>query len=270
MKGLVHVIADYSPGDLAFAEMISALTKHLPENYDTWGTSVASFDTIALGFEVAQLGLQDPAIRPEKTLIYGNCAPRKDGGEPRARNEGEVIVYGLLSNGVPILVVNSGYSLSFVRDEIKELWTIDIDTGGSQFRSRDVFPLLVGQIARGDRSFLGTRLEPLNAIPAPPVGVIGYVDSFGNIKTTYRQGDPEVANLRTGDTIRISIHGITRPAKVATGNFNVAEAETAFGPGSSGRDRRYFEIFRRGESIWNVFRCPAVGSKVNIVVGESS
>ena len=69
MKGLVHIVADYSPGDLAFAEMVSALVKHLPTNFDVWGTSVASFDTIALGFEVAQLGLQDEALRPACRLF---------------------------------------------------------------------------------------------------------------------------------------------------------------------------------------------------------
>ena len=115
MKVLIHIVADYSPGDLAFGEMVSALLKQLPDNYDVWGTSVASFDTIALGFEVAQLGLQNEALRPTNTLIYANCAPRRDLTEARKSNEGEGILYGVLANGVPILVVNSGYSLSFVR-----------------------------------------------------------------------------------------------------------------------------------------------------------
>ncbi|MCB0325791.1 MAG: SAM-dependent chlorinase/fluorinase, partial [Bdellovibrionales bacterium] len=223
MRGLVHVIADYSPGDLAFAEMVSALMKELPDTYHVWGTSVASFDTIALGFEVAQLGLQDKSLRPEKTIIYANCAPRRDRSNARKNNEGEGIVFARLNSGVPALVVNSGYSLSFVRTDIEELYTVNVDRGGSQFRSRDVFPPLVGKVARDEFDFLGTRLEPLDAIPDAPHGVIGYVDSFGNIKTTYRQGDPVVASLKAGERIAISIHGVTRPAIVATENFNVEE-----------------------------------------------
>lgn len=264
MKGLVHVIADYSPGDLAFGEMVSALLKHLPESFDVWGTSVASFDTIALGFEVAQLGLQDESLRPARTIIYGNCAPRGDRTEARRSNEGEGILYGLLENGVPILVVNSGHSLSFVRESLRELWSVKVDRGGSQFRSRDIFPPLVGKVARGELDFLDARLDPHSVVTPPPKGVIGYVDSFGNVKTTYREGDDEIAELEEGANVRVTINGVTRPAKVATGNFNVHDGETAFGPGSSGHRRRYFEIFRRGESIWDVFRRPPVGSRISV------
>ncbi len=263
-KGLIHIVADYSPGDLAFAEMVSALTKHIPVNYDVWGTSVASFDTIALGFEVAQLGLQDESLRPTNTMVYANCAPRGDRNEARKSNEGEGILYGILKNGVPILVVNSGCSLSFVRDELKELWSVNVERGGSQFRSRDIFPPLIGKVLRGHVDFLVSKLDPQSVIPEVPKGVIGYVDSFGNIKTTYRDGDAEIAKLREGSTLRVTIHGVTRPAVVATGNFNVKDGETAFGPGSSGRERRYFELFRRGESIWEAFKRPPVGSPIQI------
>jgi hypothetical protein len=264
MRGLVHIIADYSPGDLAFAEMVSALMKELPDNYHTWGTSVASFDTIALGFEVAQLGLQDKSLRPENTIIYANCAPRRDRDDARRDNEGEGILFGHLTNGVPVLVVNSGYSLSFVRNALSELWTVNVERGGSQFRSRDIFPPLVGKIARRELDFLGTKLEPTSVTPEAPYGVIGYVDSFGNIKTTFRQGDPLLDKLTPGQHIRVTIHGVTRPAIFSSESFSVADGETAFGPGSSGRDKRYYEIFRRGESIHQAFKMPPVGSRVVI------
>lgn len=264
MSGLVHIVADYSPGDLAFAEMVSALVKHLPDGYMIWGTSVASFDTTALGFEVAQLGLQDEALRPEQFLIYANCAPRGDRSEARRSNEGEGILYGVLRNGVPILVVNSGYSLSFVREDLKELWSVNVERGGSQFRSRDIFPPLIGKVLRQHLDFLGTQLSPSVVIPEAPHGVIGYIDSFGNMKTTYRVGSAEVQALEPGQDIRVTINGVTRPAKVSTGSFNVADAECAFGPGSSGHDRRFYELFRRGESIWDAFKQPPVGSKISI------
>lgn len=264
MKGLVHIIADYSPGDLAFAEMVSALTKHLPESFLLWGTSVASFDTIALGFEVAQLGLQDESLRPDKTIIYANCAPRRDLSNARKNNEGEGILYGRLKNGVPVLVVNSGYSLSFIKHDLLELYTVNAQRGGSQFRSRDVFPPLVGKVARGELDFLGGALDPVKAIVDAPEGVIGYIDSFGNMKTTFRQGDKAIAEFQEGDALLITIHGVTRPAVFSSGNFNVHDGQTAFGPGSSGRDRRFYELFRRGESIWEAFKRPPVGSRIRI------
>ena len=59
------------------------------------------------------------------------------------------------------MAVNSGYSLSFVREELKELWAIKVDVGGSQFRSRDNFPKLVGMAARGEKDFLIEQLCPM-------------------------------------------------------------------------------------------------------------
>jgi len=263
---LIHVVADYGPGDLAFSEMISALARNLPDDYQWQPTPVGSFDTLATGFIVAQLGLQDKALRAAETIIYANCAPRRDINEARGNNEGEGVLYGLLSNDVPILVVNSGYSLSFVRHELKELWTVKVDRGGSQFRSRDIFPPLVGKIAHGEFDFKDSQLKALEVIPERPIGVVAYIDSFGNLKTTYREGDKEIANLKRGQQIHVKINGTVRPARVATGSFNVVEGEIAFAAGSSGHQQRFWEIFRRGESAWATFGKPQVGAHVELIV----
>jgi hypothetical protein len=227
---------------------------------------VGSFDTLGTGFIVAQLGLQDEHRRPKDTIIYANCAPRRDLSNARHDNEGERFSYGVLSNGVPILVVNAGHSLSFVRDEFKELWTVKVDRGGSQFRSRDNFPPIVGKVAHGVIDFKGEAIDPAT-IPAPPDGVIAYIDSFGNLKTTYRQGSPELARLTAGQKLRLTIGSITRTAMVSDGSFNVQEGEIAFAPGSSGHQRRFWEIFKRGGSAWGDFGNPPVGSR--IVLGSS-
>lgn len=261
---LVHVVADYSPGDLAFSEMISALSRHLPAGWDWHATAVGSFDTIAAGFVTAQLGLQDESLRAPKTIIYTNSAPRKDRVIPRHNNEGEGLLFGILSNTVPVVIVNSGYSLSFIRESLSELWSVHVDKAGSQFRSRDLFPPIVGMVAKDDYSFKDEQLDPLKVIPAPPVSVIGYVDSFGNFKTTMRDGDKEVANLKAGDKVKISINGVIRVATVATGSFNVDEGDIAFAPGSSGHNKRYWEIFQRGGSAWETFQQPRVGTHLEL------
>ena len=118
MNKLVHVVADYAPGDLAFAEIVSALAHHLPNDFKWHLTSIHSFDTVSTGFVVGQLGMQSPGLRPTETIIYANCAPRKDRKEARQNNEGEGFVYGVLRNGAKVLAVNSGYSLSFVRRDL--------------------------------------------------------------------------------------------------------------------------------------------------------
>jgi hypothetical protein len=264
MQKLIHMIMDYAPGDLAVAEVVSALAAQIPGDYHWHVTSVHSFDTVSTGFTVAQLGNQAPHLRPNNTIVYANCAPRKDRKEARANNEGEGLVYGVLQSGVKVIAVNSGYSLSFVRDELEELWSIHVDTGGSQFRSRDNFPAIVGKAAAGDLSFCKERLNPLDVIPQAPTSSVGYIDSFGNLKTTLREGDSALANLNPGQRVSVEINGVEMTATVAAGSFNVKEGDIALAPGSSGHSRKYWEVFQRGGSAWHTYKKPRPGAAVTI------
>jgi hypothetical protein len=54
---LIHVIADYGPGDLAFAEVAQRIRLH-PVEAELLYTPVPPFATITAGFCVAQLGLK--------------------------------------------------------------------------------------------------------------------------------------------------------------------------------------------------------------------
>lgn len=258
---LVQLVLDYAPGDLAISEVVGALAQYLPDDYQWHATSVASFDTVATGFILAQIGLR---ACEKKCIVYANCAPRKDRADARQNNEGEGLLYGVLANGVPVVVVNSGYSLSFVREELRELYTTKVEKGGSQFRSRDIFPPVVGKVAAGEFDFIGERLDPEKVIPAPPKSVIGYVDSFGNIKTTVRDCDPELRGLEPGQRITAIINGTERTLTVASGSFNVREGDIAFSPGSSGHGRRFWEIFQRGGSAWHSYGCPRVGASITL------
>ena len=244
---LVQIIADYAPGDLAFAEIIAQLARHSPPETRWHTTTVESFNTVAMGFLVAQLGLSPH--HSDGMLIYANCAPRQDSLQAREDNEGEGLLYGLTSADIPVLVVNSGYSLSFLRNQLKELWALDTPSAGSQFRSRDIFPEYVGRALKGDLTFRVKQLDPQRVIPAPPEKRIGYVDSFGNLKTTIRQGDDLVNTLESGARVPITINGVTRVARVVGGSFQVEQGDLAFAPGSSGHDRPFWEIFQRGGSL---------------------
>jgi len=197
-------------------------------------------------------------------LMFANCAPRKDVKKARPNNEGEGLLFGTCKNGTQILVVNSGYSLSFVRDQIQELWSTDAQEEGSQFRSRDYFPRVAAAAIKGDFSFINHRLDEKTIVPDPPEECIGYVDSFGNIKTTFRSGSETIERLTAGGRLKVRIGSFVRAATIATGSFNVMEGELAFAPGSSGHDRRYWELFKRGGSAWHEFGQPATGRKVHI------
>jgi hypothetical protein len=263
MGYFVHAICDYAPGDLAWAEVISALYAHLPEGSHCFPTSAHSFSTIETGFILGQLALAPQNLRKQKTIVFANAAPRKDRRDARDDNEGEGLVYALLNNGMPVLVVNSGFSLSFVKDEIRELWTTKADRAGSQFRSRDYFPQIVGMLANGDLSFREEALAK-DTIAQAPQNVIAYVDSFGNIKTTIRMQDALVTDLKPGSRLRIIIGSHTKTATLATGSFNVQEGDLAFAPGSSGQTNRFMELFARGGNAWKSFGKPTSGSEIKV------
>ncbi len=264
MKCFIHLICDYAPGDLAWAEVYSAMAARLPHDVALHFTSVGSFDTIATGFVVSQLALSDKELRPENLVLFANCAPRRDRKEARSNNAGEGLVYGLLKNGVRVLAVNSGYSMSFIKEHLAELWTVDCEEEGSQFRSRDFFPRALSRLVLEDNTFKIGLVNPMDVVRDYPEDVIGYIDSFGNLKTTIRSGNAGIENLNPGDRIKVRIGTVVRTATVATGSFNVMEGDLAFAPGSSGHDRRFWEFFQRGGSACAEFGYPHVGSNVLI------
>ena len=160
----ICVIADYGPvGDMAFAEVQQTLYAILRDSevtdYKLDLTNVPAFDTYATGFKLAQLALN--SALGEDHVFYVNTAPRKDKKSARINNEGEGLVYVQLNNGVHIVAVNSGYSLTFIKPFAKAIRELKVDKAGSQFRSRDIFPQAVGAILRGDMSIVGNRPLPL-------------------------------------------------------------------------------------------------------------
>src|SRR5918911_2899574 len=90
MHVLIHMVADYGLGDLAFAEVAQRLVHHLP-NVQLVLTPVPAFDTLSAGFCIAPLALTNG---PTDRVVYCNVAPRKDENDPRPANEGERFVVG--------------------------------------------------------------------------------------------------------------------------------------------------------------------------------
>jgi len=264
MSSFIHLVCDYAPGDLAWAEVMAALAAKLHDDAHMHITSIHAFDTISTGFVVAQLALTPAELRPQNVLVFANTAPRKDKKEARANNEGEGLLFATLKNGVQVLAVNSGYSLAFIRDDIQELWSTNVEEVGSQFRSRDYFPTAVSKASRGDFSFIDHKLNIAEVIPDQPKDVVGYVDSFGNIKTTLRTGDAKLAELTPGSRLKVSVGHHLSAVTVATGSFNVLEGDLAFAPGSSGHERRFWELFKRGGSAADEFGHPVAGTQIKI------
>jgi S-adenosylmethionine hydrolase len=259
---LVHVIADYGNGDLAFAEVIQRIKYHLPDA-ETVPTPVAPFATLAAGFCIAQLALNQA---PPGTIVYHNVAPREDEQRARQANSGERLAFARLPTGVRVIGVNAGYAFSFLRDVADELRWAAAPAQGSQFRSRDLFPQAAAAIATGQPDALS---EPLSddEIPQVPQRSIAYVDGYGNVKTTIQAGH---FKEKTGTRVWIAIDGSGGEATVAGASFAVETGKMALAPGSSGwpdgggGEVRWMELFLRGGSAWEAFGRPPIGARVDV------
>ena len=259
---LVHIIADYGHGNLAFAEVVQRIKSLLPDAEPVL-IPVPPFATLAAGFCVAQLGL-NPA--PAGTLIYHNVAPRQDDEQAREDNQGERLAFARLPTGVRVVGVNAGHAFAFVRDAAEDLRWAAVAAEGSQFRSRDLFPQAAAAIALGQPDALGTPIDR-GAIPDVPPGRVAYVDGYGNLKTTITRGDIREGE---GSTVRVRVGDLEREAVVSDGSFAVAPGRLAFAPGSSGwadaqgRETRWMELFLRGGNAWEYFGRPAVGAVIRV------
>jgi hypothetical protein len=255
---LVHVVADYGPaGDLAFAEVTQRLVAAIA-SATIVATPVAPFDTLAAGFVVAQLALNDG---PPERVVFHNVAPRRDEANPRRANEGERFTTMQTPNGTLVVGPNSGHSLSFLHDQA-DLFYLDVPAAGSQFRSRDFLPAAVGRLVAGDRGAIG---EPIGSelVPDVPRGVVAYTDGYGNLKTTL-----DAPPAPSGERVLVRVGDASATAIVSDGSFSVAEGELALAPGSSGwplRDggaRRFLELFLRGGSAAARLGHPPSGTPV--------
>ncbi len=259
---LVHIIADYGQGDLAFAEVVQRIRLFLPDAEPVL-TPVPAFATLAAGFCTAQLGLNEA---PAGTLIYHNVAPRADDDEARAGNAGERLAFARLPTGVRVIGVNAGHAFSFVRDAAEELRWAAVPAEGSQFRSRDLFPQAAAAIALGRPDALADKIHP-TGVPDVPENRIAYIDGYGNLKTTIPRAASDVPS---GSTIRVRIGSVEQEAIASDGSFEVQSGQLAFAPGSSGwtnaegEETRWMELFLRGGNAFAAFGCPPVGAHIQI------
>lgn len=255
---LIHLIADYGAGDLAFAEVIQRLDHFLP-GATVLPTPVPAFDTVSAGFCAAQLALGDNA---GNRLVYTNVAPRADHPDPRPGNQGERLLAATCENGVVVVGVNAQFCFSFLRDSA-EIRAVNVPDAGSQFRSRDVFPDAVARLTAGDRSCLGEAVDQ-HLIPPPPQRALAYVDGYGNLKTTW-----DHAPVAVGEQVEVVVGGAAAVATVTDETFAVRQGEMSFAPGSSGwavgRQRTvFYELLLRGGSAAERLGRPRPGASVEI------
>jgi hypothetical protein len=265
---LVHLVADYGHGDLAFAEVVQRLAVHLPE-VPVACTPVPAFDTLSAGFCIGQLALTEG---PPGRVVYHNVAPRGDADEPRPGNRGEELVAAWTDTGTLVVGPDAGHVLSFVRERTSRLHAVKIPAGGSQFRSRDLFPAVVAELAKGEERALGAALDPAEVPPVPEASVV-YTDGYGNLKTSWT--DPPAPS---GTEVRVRVGRAEHDATVSDGTFEVPAGRLAFAPGSSGwpgaagrtGQTRFYELLLRGGSAAARLDHPRAGARVLVELTGSA
>lgn len=91
MRRLLHVIADYAPMSQEFGEILQRIwTQNWDLDLTVLPVSVPSMDTIGTGYLVHQLAL---GPNPPGTVLYVNCAPRKERTSAMTDNAGEKLVW---------------------------------------------------------------------------------------------------------------------------------------------------------------------------------
>lgn len=258
---LISVIADYGDlHDLAFAEVTQKLYHELGDvSAHIKAYAVPAFDTVATGFALAQTAINSKLGAQHK--FYVNTAPRKDDLTPRVKNSGEGLAYARLYNGIELVAVNSGYSLSLIKDAAEEIRIVNCSREGSQFRSRDIFPPAFAKIVKGDYSELGEDIR--ESVPDFPRNVVCYTDGYGNLKVSV---DPTEIEALRGQDITVDIGGKSQLVRAAEGIFGVADGQFCFSEGSSGWDLpggkrlRFAEIVKRGGSASESFGHPPGGA----------
>lgn len=260
---LVTIIADYGHlHDLAFAEVRERIFAELKDDRFVIETvAVPAFDTVATGFVLAQTAINSRLGPNHKFFV--NTAPRKDDLKPRSKNAGEGLAYAKLANGVEIVAVDSGHSLSFIRDAATEMRGLKVSAEGSQFRSRDVFASAFAHIAHGDYTAFGSDLMPEGR--TPPQDCVCYTDGYGNMKCAL---DVDALMKHKGQDVMVTVNNCEAIVRVADGIFGVADGQYCLSPGSSGwslpqgKSIRFAEIVKRGGNAAKTFDLPHGGAKV--------
>ncbi len=237
------MICDYAPDGLEFAEILTRFhaTLRNPGTVEIHQTSTPPLDTLAVGFVTSQLGL-GPA--PDRMVIFGNAAPRRDQDEVSAENRGRGLRYARLDNGVEVISVCSQYAFSFIKERVVEFRDVASPSAGSQFRSRDYFPTYVAAIVDGDYSVLTDTLDA-SEIEDVPSHLVAWTDGFGNIKTTLRKSHLDADDLQIGDRVLVTLNGVTLAGVISDGGFTVPRGVLAVNAGSSGYEDPFVELFLR-------------------------
>jgi hypothetical protein len=248
MRRLVQVVADYGPGELAFAELMQRLALVVPDGVVN-ATVVDPGDTLAAGLCVAQLALADG---PPGWIVVHDVGA------------GHRLCLGRSRPGALIVGPDAGWSWSFVVDELRDLFYLDVPGRETRRPARDLVPLGVRHAVTRHPHAIAAAV-PRDHVPPLPACAIAWIDPAGNLETT-------LARLPApcGERVRVDIGDARATAIVANDRLAVPEGELALGPGAlgwptrGGDQRRLLGLGVRGGSAAERFDNPGAGAPVTL------
>jgi len=249
-----------------------------------------SMNVLAGAFDVSQLS-QGNLSGPGDVYVV-NCAVRKKQRGKEGDNGGEKLYVGILPNGA--VVVGTGPDVfAFFKDQVQSgdlrLYEVAVATNGTQFRSRDYFPVVGSLIAEylrkpkvnkslcaglsadaRDKILFGLnivkpecRLQPEQIEALNNDGmVVARVDSHGNLKLAARHSKISDALKDYGDDVVLYANGTAIQGTLTKNSFD-KNNQTVLSAGSSGRGELgaqgkatepFAEIFKVGGSALNQLR----------------
>jgi hypothetical protein len=222
---LVHLVADYGPGDLAFAQTVQRLALVAPEAQIC---PTLAADTLAAGLCVAALALA--AGPADRVVLHDVAGPAGD----------DRMWIGRTREGVLIVGAARGCTWSFVAPALDELCALDLpvdaDIARALRRAVTKHPHAICAVIGRDR------------VPAPPDCVLAWTDRAGNLQTTLAAAPAERVTVRIGDH--------AEPARLGS----PADGELVLEPGTRGLQR----LAVGGGSAAERFGGPPAGMPVEV------
>jgi hypothetical protein len=252
MRRLVQVIADSRPGELAFAELLQRVAMVVPDAIVN-PTVVDAGDTLAAGLCVAQLALADG---PPGWLVLHYVG------------SGERLCVGRSRAGALVVGPDAGWSWSFVADELRELYYLDVSVRGARVPAYDLVPRAVRHAVAGHPHAVSDTV-PRDRVPAVPPCAVAWIDRAGNLKTTLSRPPAAV-----GQRLRVKIGAASETAIVADDRLAVPDGQLALSPCSLGWPThdggrvRLLELLVHGGSAAERFDHPRSGAPIALAPAQ--
>jgi hypothetical protein len=260
MKKLITV-ADWVGDSLAQEGVKISISGYLQNSSGVDMSFVRSNpSTFHTGFLVGQLANFEESVgHPLETIIFQSTDLRQSSYASIERTKGSPFFVVRLTSGLYLCGPNAGYNYSFVRDSIQKVYLYSNFDKEVKFRSRDAYSRVVAHLIDYLEDDLDLEEVHLNQIQGIQGFHVGHVDNHGNITTTVKMEDLK-GRYELGETVKISMHGVSRKVRYLDNLFAGEQGELVLYQGSFGHtDNPFLDI-----GVWKDYSNAAIKTAAQI------